>query len=336
MRLKKILSLTLAILSGLTGRLDADMEKIRVGHFPNVTHAPVLVARAKQHFEEKFKETTPIKWSVFNAGPEAIEALFAGAIDILYVGPNPAVNGFIRSKGDALRVIAGVASGGAAFVVRQGTNIERFEDIRGRRVSTPQKGNTQDVSLIYRMKEKGLKPRSQGGDVEIFNIAGGDQITAFAKEQIDAAWTVEPWVSRLVSEANGKILFEEGELWPDAKYATTLLVVRRRFAERHPDWVERWVEGHVEIIHWVNDHTTEAKRIFNEELKRETGKPLPPDYLEHSFERITYTSDPMESQVLESARHASIVGYLGRNDADLSGLYELRFLDSVKAQEDEN
>ena len=176
-------------------------QKIRVGHFSNVIHASALVAHATGHFEKIFGESAKIDWKLFNAGPEAIEALFAGEIDLLYVGPNPAINGFVRSKGDALQVIAGVASGGAALVVRQEAHIEHFEDIQGRRVATPQKGNTQDVALLHLMKEKGLKPKTQGGDVEIFNISGGDQITAFVKRQIDAIWTVEPWVSRLVSEA---------------------------------------------------------------------------------------------------------------------------------------
>ena len=308
----------------------AESKEIRVGHFPNVAHAPALVGRANQHFEKKFADTAAIRWKTFNAGPEAIEALFAGAIDILYVGPNPAINGYVRSHGEALRVVAGVAGGGAAFVVRSGSGIERFEDIQGKRVATPQKGNTQDVALRYLMSQKGLKPRTQGGDVDIFNLSGGDQITAFSKGEIDALWTVEPWVSRLVSEADGKILFEESELWPEGKYATTLLAVRKKFIDEHPDWIEKWVKGHVEIIDWINSHYTEAKQIFNEELQRETGKSLPPTYLEQSFTRITFTSDPMESQVLESAKRASTVGYLKKDEVELSKLFDLSFMKKDK------
>ncbi|MBI4115848.1 MAG: ABC transporter substrate-binding protein [Candidatus Omnitrophica bacterium] len=312
---------------GLGEGLFAESTEIRVGHFPNVTHAPALIAQAKKHFENSFGKEAKIAWKIFNAGPEAIEALFAGAIDILYVGPNPAVNGYVRSKGEALRIVAGAASGGSAFVVRQDSRIERFEDIQGKRVASPQKGNTQDVALLHLMREKGLFPRTKGGDVEIFNIAGGDQITAFVRKQVDAIWTVEPWVSRLVSEANGKILFEENELWPEGKYATTVLVVRKKFMDEHKDLVVKWVKGHKEITDWINQNYTEAKRIFNEELSRETGKALPPTYLEHSFSRITFTYDPMESSVLESAKRASEIGYLGRNRIALSGLYDLSFLE---------
>jgi len=317
----------------LAAKLSVASENIiaiRIGYFPNVTHAPALIARATKHFEKIFTHDVEIEWKTFNAGPEAVEALFAGEIDLLYVGPNPAINGYIRSKGEALRIIAGVASGGAAFVVRPEAKIERFEDIKGKRVATPQKGNTQDVALLHLMKQKGLASRTQGGTVEIFNIGGGDQITAFVKKQVDAIWTVEPWVSRLVSEANGKILFEENELWPDGKYATTLLVARKKFIEKHPELIQKWIKGHVEIVDYINDNFTKAKQIFNDELKRETGKPLPPQYLDKSFGRISFTYDPMENSVRESAQRASEIGYLGRNIVDLKNLYELSFLNKAK------
>lgn len=305
---------------------SAKSIEIRVGHFPNVTHAPALIARALQLFELRFEEGASIQWKTFNAGPEAIEALFAGAIDILYVGPSPAINGYVRSQGEALRIVAGVASGGAGFVVRQGSGIERFEDIKGERVATPQKGNTQDVALRYLMKEKGLASKDQGGDVEIFRISGGDQITAFLKGQVDAIWTVEPWLTRLTAEANGKILFEEGELWPEGKYATTVLVVRKKFMEEHPDLVAQWVKAHMENIEWIANHFTQAKQLFNQEFERETGKALPPGYLDRFFARIVFTAEPMESELLESAQRAYEIGYLGKKRPDLSSLYDLSFL----------
>ncbi len=308
----------------------AASAEIRVGHFPNVTHAPALIARATNHFEKSFGESVKIEWKTFNAGPEAVEALFAGELDLLYVGPNPAVNGFIRSKGEALRIIAGVASGGAAFVIRDGSGIERFEDIQGKRVSVPQKGNTQDVALRHLMKKNGLTPKNQGGNVEIFNVVSGDQLTVLSRGEVDAIWAAEPWVSRLVSEANGKILFEEKDLWPDGKYATTLLVASKKFIDQHPDLVQKWVKGHVEITKYVNDNLREAKENFNKEFKSETGESLTADYLNQCFNRIQFTVDPMESSVQESAKHAFAVGYLGKSEFNLDELYDLSFLNKAK------
>lgn len=309
-----------------------DLPKIRAAHFPNVTHAPALIAHRQGSFEKRFEGKAVVDWTIFNAGPEAIEALFAGAIDILYVGPNPAANGFVRSGGKALRIVAGVASGGSAFVVRPQAGITRFEDIGGKRISAPQAGNSQDIALRHLMKEKGLKSRAQGGNVEVFNLAGGDQLTAMAKGEVDAIWTVEPWVSRLVSEAGAQVLFDEKELWLDAKYATAVLVVSKKFLEEHPEWVTEWVRGHVETIDWMHQNPEEAKKIFNEELKQETGKPLPELYLNQSFARLEFTVDPMTSEVLRSAGHAQEIGFLGRSKIDLDELYDLSFLKKAEKE----
>ncbi len=301
-------------------------ERIRAGHFSTVTHAPALIAKARKHFENRFGESIRIEWKIFNAGPLAMEALFAGEIDILYVGPSPAINGFVRSEGQALRIVAGVAKGGSALVVRPESGIRRLEDLRGRRVATPQIGNTQDVVLRSLLQEKGMAPRSRGGEVDIYNMASGDQLAVLAKGDIDAIWTVEPWVSRAVAEAGGEILFEESEL------CTTLLVVQKKFMEEHPDLVKKWVKGHKDLLEWIRQNPAEARQIFNEELKREIGKSLPADYLEQSFSRITFTGDPMEASVKKLAERAFALGYLGRKPFDLSNLYELSFLKEAKGR----
>lgn len=304
----------------------SDLLILRVGHFPNITHAPALVGRANKNFETSLKDIARVEWKLFNAGPEAIEALAVGAIDILYVGPNPAVNGFVRSKGELLRIVSGVASAGAAFVVTENSGIKKFEDIRGKRVATPQIGNTQDVALRSLMTKNHIKSKTQGGDVEIFNLSGADQLTAFLKNQIDAAWAVEPWVSRLTSEANGKILFEEKELWENGIYATTVLVVRKKFLDQNPEVAKKWVREHVEIVRWIRQNQNEAKQIVNDELKRETGKGIPEKYLDESFKRIEFTTDPMENSVRKSANRAFQVGFLGKNPIDLANLYDKSFL----------
>ena len=303
---------------------------IRVGHFPNITHAPALVAKKMGYFEKALGSNYAVDWKIFNAGPEAMEALLAGELDFLYVGPNPAVNGFVRSKGEAVKILAGTAAGGSAFVVRKDSNIKRFEDISGKRVASPQKGNSQDVALIHLIREKNLSLRHEGGNVEIFNISGGDQITAFQRKEIDGIWTIEPWVSRLVSEADGHILFEESELWPEGKYATTLFVVRKKFMDKNPELVQRWIGSYVSFLDWFNQNYTQAKKIFNEELKIETGKELPSAYLEKAFGRIQFSYEPMKEQVLESAKRAAKIGYLGKNHVDLAELYELSFLEKAK------
>ncbi len=178
---------------------------IRVGYFPNVTHAQALVGRAGGQFEKALGPGVQIEWKAFNAGPSAIEALFASAIDLTYVGPNPTVTGYVRSQGAAVRVIAGAASGGASLVVRQGAGIQKAADFHGKKIATPQQGNSQDIALRAWLRANGLKTREKGGDVQIMPITNADQFTLFLKGQLDAAWAPEPWAARLVHEAGGKI-----------------------------------------------------------------------------------------------------------------------------------
>ena len=198
--------------------LNAQTTVIRVGAFPNITHAQPMIGKANGWFEKAMGPNVKIEWNSFNAGPSAIEALFAGAIDVTYVGPNPAINGYVRSNGEALRIIAGATSGGAALVVRGDSGINKAEDFHGKRIASPQMGNTQDVALRAWLKSQGLKTRDKGGDVQVMPIANPDQLTLFLKKEIDAAWAPEPWASRLVHDAGGRIFLDERTLGRAASF----------------------------------------------------------------------------------------------------------------------
>src|SRR5882762_3913513 len=213
---------------------------LRVGYFPNITHAQALVGRANGQFEKTLGAGVQIEWKAFNAGPSAIEALFANAIDLTYVGPNPAVTGYVRSQGEAVRVIAGAASGGASLVVREGSGIKSASDFHGKKVATPQQGNTQDVALRAWLRANGLKPREKGGDVQVLPITNADQFTLFLKGQLDAAWAPEPWAARLVHEAGGRIFLDERDLWPNREFVITDLIIRPKFLKEHPDVVKNF------------------------------------------------------------------------------------------------
>src|SRR5215470_3778361 len=208
---------------------------VRAGAFPNITHPQAMVGKANGAFEKAMGSNVKLEWKSFNAGPSAIEALFAGAIDMTYVGPNPTISGYVRSQGEALRVVAGSASGGAALVVRADSGITKPEDFHGKRIASPQQGNTQDVALRAWLKSKGFKTRDKGGDVEVVPIANPDQLTLFVKKELDAAWAPEPWASRLVHEAGGRIFLDERTLWPNGQFLTTELVVSTKFLQAHPE-----------------------------------------------------------------------------------------------------
>ena len=302
---------------------------VRAGYFPNVTHSQALVGRAQGRFEQALGSGAYIEWKVFNAGPSVIEALFAGALDLAYVGPNPAIAGHVRSKGEALRVIAGATSGGAALVVRSAAGIAKPEDFRGKKIATPQLGNTQDVALRAWLQAHNLKTREKGGDVLVIPIANPDQLTLFLKGEIDAAWAPEPWASRLVQEANARLFVDERDLWPNRQFVTAHLIVRTSFLREHPDVVKNWLRAHVELTEWINAKPTEAKQIVNQQIQKDTGKALPPKVLDESFSRLQATYDPIRTSLLTSAQQAYDAGFLGRERPDLSGLYDLALLNEV-------
>jgi NitT/TauT family transport system substrate-binding protein len=322
----------LPLLLVAAGFAQANSSVVRVGAFPNITHAQAMVGKANGWFDKAMGTQTKVQWTSFNAGPSAIEALFAGAIDMTYVGPNPAINGYVRSNGEALRVVAGAASGGASLVVRSDSGITKPEDFHGKRIASPQFGNTQDVALRNWLKQHGMKSNDKGGDVQIIPLANPDQLTLFLKKDLDAAWAPEPWATRLVREGNGRLFVDERTLWPNGQFVIGLLVVNAKFLKAHPDMVKNWIRANVELTDWINAHPAEAKKLLNQQIQRETGKALPPDVLDDAYSRLQITYDPLHAALNSAAKQAFDAGFLGRQMPDLSGLYDLTILNQILAE----
>jgi NitT/TauT family transport system substrate-binding protein len=305
---------------------------LRVGAFPNITHPQAMIGKANGAFEKGLGPNVKVEWKIFNAGPSAIEALYSGAIDMAYVGPNPTINGYVRSSGQALRVVSGAASGGASLIVRNDAGISKPEDFHGKRVASPQLGNTQDVALRSWLKAHGMKPIDKGGDVRVLPLANPDQLTLFLKKELDAAWAPEPWATRLIREGNGRLFLDERDLWPNRQFVITNLIVSTKFLRDHPDLVKNWIRTNVELTGWINDHLPEAKSVLNAQIQKETGKALPPGTIDEAFARMEVTYDPIRSSLLTSAQSAFQLGFLGRQAPDLSGLYDLSLLNQVLAE----
>ncbi|MBI3475760.1 MAG: ABC transporter substrate-binding protein [Acidobacteria bacterium] len=305
---------------------------IHVGAFPNITHSQAMVGKANGWFEKRMGPKVTIDWKSFNAGPSAIEALFAGAIDMTYIGPNPAITGYVRSNGEALRIVAGATSGGAALVVRNDSGIQKPEDFHGKKVASPQMGNTQDVALRAWLIAHGMKSTDKGGDVQVIPLANPDQLTLFMKKDLDAAWAPEPWATRLIREGNGRLFLDERELWPNGQFVTAHLIVRTQFLKEHPDLVKDWIRAHVEVTDWIGSHLPEAKKLLNQQIQKETGKPLADALLDEAFGRMTSTYDPLRTSLMTAAKSAFDAGFLGRQMPDLSNLYDLSLLNQVLAE----
>jgi NitT/TauT family transport system substrate-binding protein len=332
-------SLCMLLATALLGpSLRAEKLVLRVGHFANVTHAQAVVAhglsrQGKGWFEQRLGPDVKIQWFVYNAGPTAMEAIFAKSIDLTYVGPNPAINAHLKSRGEEIRIVAGACSGGAALVVQGDGRIRTDADFKGRRVATPQFGNTQDVAARAWLQSKGFRITMTGGDVLVVPTANADQLPLFAKGDLDAVWTVEPWVSRLVLEGKGKVYLDESSLWKETggRYVTTHLVGSARFLKEHPDLVRKWIGAHVELTEWINAHPEEAKRLLNDELKAETSRALSPEILDAAWKRLELTCDPVRASLMKSAEDARRIGFL-KQPPDLSRIYDLKLLTEVLAE----
>lgn len=317
------------LLAGCARPTSAGQE-LRVGHFPNITHAQALVGLADGTFQRALGDDVKIRPFVFNAGPGLIEALFAGEIDVAYIGPNPAINGFVKSKGQALRVVAGAASGGAVLVARADAGIADPMQIDGKTVATPQLGNTQDIALRWYAKTQEIvSARSRPfGRVTITPMSNADILTSFLRKTIDAAWVPEPWGARLVQEAGGKILLDERELWPDRQFTTAVVIASTKALQERPLLVTRWLKTHVALTRWIQAHPTEAQERINAELDRLTGKPIPPIVLREAWTRLSVTYDPLLPTLQAAGEHAQAVGFL-KEAPPLKDLVDLRPLNEA-------
>ena len=294
--------------------------KIRVGHFPNITHAQGLIAHAltrqgKGWFEQRLGADTKIEWFVYNAGPSAMEAIFAKSIELTYVGPGPALNAYTKANGAEVRLIAGAANGGAGLIVQPDGNLKVPADFRGKKIATPQLGNTQDISCRAWLSEGGLKITQLGGDASVIPTANPDQLGLFKSKRIDAVWTVEPWLSRLEHDASGKVIVEEKDA------ATTVLVARANFLNYQRDLAKKFAQAHAELTDWISKNPDEAQKLIKAELLEETRSDMGSEVIAAAWKRIVFTAETPRSSVETFVQNSVKAGFI-KTAPDLSKLFE--------------
>ena len=320
-----VATLGLAACGGDSQAASGPPTEVRLGYFPNLTHATAIVAD-KEGFFGKHLGATRLKVSTFNAGPSAIEALKSGAIDATYVGPGPATNAFINSGGQALTVVAGAAAGGTSLVVDPG--ITKASDLRGKKVSTPQLGNTQDIALRYWLKTQGLKTDLQGGgDVNVVPQDNSQVIDAFTQKLIVGAWVPEPYATRLV-QAGGKVLVDERTLWPNRKFSITVLAVRTDFLKAHPQTVTALLAGDLDAADFIAKDPAKSQKDVADVIAKISGKPMKESMILSAWKQLEFTVDPVPSSLLLGAQHAFEVGVL-KNEPKLDKLVDLSLLNQL-------
>ena len=324
---------TLSLVYGGSPHARSSNDKrpaLRLAYFPNLTHAPALVGIARGDFQRELPGYF-IEPKVVNAGPDAMEALLAGEVDVAYVGPSPAVNTYLKSGGKALKILAGCCSGGASLIARNDEEIHTVADLDHKRVAVPQLGGTQDVSLRHFLDLNHLAPEEKGGTVQIIPVKNPDILALFLQRQIDAAWVPEPWASRLKKDAHAKTVADERDLWPGNAFTTTVIVARSAFVKQHPDAIQGILRAHLADIAWLNTHEAEGQKIVNSELKRLTGKGLTAGVLTEAWNHLSFTDDPNRENITALAEAAEKAGYL-KGNLNLDGAFDTIALASAKQQ----
>jgi len=317
--------------AGATTSTDVEGNvTLRLGYFPNITHSQPIVGLQRGTYEEILGDNVTLETTTFNAGPSAIEALFAGAIDATYIGPNPAINGYAQSGGEALRIVAGATSGGALLIVGPDAGIEEPADFAGKKVASPQLGNTQDVALRAWLLDNGLGAVESGGDVEVLPTANPDALNLFKQGDVDAAWVPEPWATRLIQEAGGEVFLDERDLWPDGAFVTTHLIVSTDFLEEHSAVVKRLILASVETTAWINENPEEAKELVNKGILEVTGAALPAAVVDAAWPNLESTYDPVTSSLFGSAESAKQLEFI--DEVPDAKIYALVLLNEVLAE----
>jgi NitT/TauT family transport system substrate-binding protein len=311
--------------SSATSAAAGPTGTLRLGYFPNLTHAPALYGLDQGIFAATLGPGVKLRTSTFNSGTQEAEAILSDALDAAYIGPNPAVNTFVKSKGEALRVISGVTSGGAGLVVKSG--ITAVDQLRGKTIASPGLANTQDVALRYYLKKHGLTTdKNGGGDVQIRPQDNTVTVDAFKSGAIDGAWVPEPTLSRMIADG-GTLLVDEASEWPDGTFATTVLVVRTSYAKSNPEIVKRLVAANIASIDALGADPAKAQQVTNQGLEKLAGKRLADTVIAPAWKRLTFTPDPIASSIRTSADHAQELGLTTK--ADLDGIFDLTILNTV-------
>lgn len=300
---------------------------VRIGFFPNITHSQALIGKANGSFQKAIGESNPIEWKQFNAGPAEIEALFAGAVDIGYIGPGPAINGYTKSQGD-ITIIAGATDAGAILVSRKDLPIKDIKELSGKKVAVPQFGNTQDLSLRNLLQANGLTDTTKGGTVEVRQADNPDIKTLLDKGEIDAALVPEPWGSTLVKDIQANVVLDYNQVWREGNYSSAVVVVRTEFLKNHPDIVENFLKNHVDLTDYINTHKEEAKQTVNAQITELTKKPLSPEILNAAFDRLTITTNPEKDSILDFVTLSVNAGFI-KEKPDTTNLVNLEVLNKV-------
>jgi NitT/TauT family transport system substrate-binding protein len=308
-------------------RAQGEEGVLRLGMFPNLTHAPGYVALEQGIFEDALAPTT-VDVTYFNSGSDAGTAVLSGSIDATYIGPGPATSLYLQSDG-GVAIVSGVTAGGASFVVRKDAGIDSAEDLAGKRIAVPGLGNTQDVALRTWLHEHDLRARDEGGDVSVAAVDNPELVGLFRAGHLDGAWEPEPYPSLLIAEGLADPFVDEAELWPDGEFVTTVLLVNSTYMEANPGVVADLVTANVEAVQLIQDDPESAKAAAQAGLIKAGAPSLDQAVVDTAWDNLTFTWDPVAPSLVQGAANAYSLGYLDTEPSAMTELFRLDHLNDV-------
>lgn len=314
MKRKKIIGIIVMFLIMLTmsscgKNEEKEMKKIRIGYFPNITHAQALVMKNQEKLEKKFENQLEVSWHAFQAGPAEVEAIFAGEIDLGYIGPVPALSANVKSNGE-IKIISNSTNAGTVLLIRKGSDIQSIQDLDGKKVAIPQLGNTQHLCLLNLLSENGLKTTDQGGDVIITPSSNADILNLMDQGNIDAALVPEPWGSIIENKGNASILLDANQIFLEGNYPTAVVVVNKEFYEENPEIVETFINLHENTTLYINQNLEKAGDIVNLEIEKVTGKKMEEDVIKSAFSRLNIKYDLNQEAIMKFGEISKKEGFI--------------------------
>jgi sulfonate transport system substrate-binding protein len=306
---------------------------LTLGYFPNLTHGSAIVGVQKGYFKAALdKDQATFKTQLFTSGSDTLEALAGGSLDATYIGPSPAITAFAQSHGDLVRIVSGATGGGASLMVNP--SITSIADLKGKKIATPSAGNTQDVALKYFLKQHGFHESADGtGDVTVVNQDNGTTLQTYAQGQVDGAWVPEPYASQLEA-AGAKRLVNESTLWPKGQFVTTVLLVRKAWADDNPALLNDLLTGQVQANDYINQNSAAAEKVVGDWLASYTQSTIPKATLDKAWKSLTFTNDPIANSLVQNEKHAVAVGLLDPVD-NLNEIFDLDPLNTILKADNE-
>lgn len=278
--LKSILALAAGLGLGI-GTVHAADKELRIGYQKS---ASLFVLQKSQGTLEKKLAAlgTSVKWVEFPAGPQLLEGLNVGAIDVGYVGEAPPI--FAQAAGAQFVYIGTEPASpeAEAILVPKNSPIKTVKELKGKKIAL-NKGSNVHYLLVKLLEKNGLKY----SDVEVVFLPPADARAAFERGSVDA-WVIwDPFLSAAEKQVGARVLADGRGVVNNYQY----YLAQRDFAEKNPQIIKAWFEDSVAQTRWLQENRAKAVGI----IAAEQG--LSPEIVDAALKNYRFGVTPLTPQI---------------------------------------